>query len=187
MAVVVRSKWRKGGGERTLEERAGVIGANVWKIAMETFRRMEREGFRVGGDRQTIRIVTEFIAFLVQVTDRLVYGQLDEERRARFINALGHHLAETVQSNLLDLFGPGEYRADFIAALNARAQEYAECEYRASGPGYAFLRLLGERVFDAMAETDNKWVIEHVMEIEAPEMIKPLSKSVGEVLGIRSG
>jgi len=187
MAVVVRSKWRKGGGERTIEERAGVIGANIWKISMETFRRMEREGFRVGGDRQTIRILTEFIAFLVQVTDRVVYGQIDEDQRATLVNALGHHLANTVQSNLLDLFGPGEYRADFITALNERGREYAECEFRPDGPGYAFLRLLGEKVFDAMAETDNKWVIEHVMEIEAPEMIKPLRKSVGEILGIRTG
>ncbi len=186
MAVVVRSKWRKGGGERTLEERAGVVGANIWKIAMETFRHMEREGFRFASDRQTIRIVTEFIAFLVPVTDRIVYGQLSEEGRAKFINALGRHLADTVQNNLLDLFGPGEYRTDFIAALNARAREYAECEYRPAGPGYAFLRLLGEKVFDAMAQTDNKWVIEHVMEIEAPEMVKPLRKSVGEILGIKT-
>ena len=31
--ALVKTRWRKP-GERTLAERAGVIGANVWKIAL---------------------------------------------------------------------------------------------------------------------------------------------------------
>lgn len=186
MALVVKTKWRKR-GPRTLEERAGVVGFNVWKIAFETFKHMEGEGFRFASDVQSTNVLTELIAFLVQVTDRLIYGQLREDDRRLFINALGKHLADTMANNQLDLLGPGEYRAPFIAALNARARDYAACEYRGDGPGYAFLRCLGERVSDAMAVTDNKWVIEHVMEIEAPEMLKPLKRAVGEVLGVKAG
>jgi hypothetical protein len=186
MALVVKTKWRKG-GPRTLEERAGVVGFNIWKIAFETFKHMEGEGFRFATDRQTAEVLTELIAFQVQAADRMVYGRLAEDERARFINALGRHLAHTMENNLLDLLGPGEYRSPFIAALNARARDYAECDYRAEGPGYAFLRLLGAKVSEAMAATDNKWVIEHVMEIEAPPMIKHLKRTVGEVLGVKTG
>ena len=37
-----------------------------------------------------------------------------------------------------------------------------------------------------MAAIDNKWVLEHVMEIEAPEVIKTVKRVVGEVLGVKA-
>jgi len=46
--ALVKTRWRKK-GPRTVEERAGVIGANVWKIALEVFKHMEKEGFRFVG------------------------------------------------------------------------------------------------------------------------------------------
>jgi hypothetical protein len=35
-----------------------------------------------------------------------------------------------------------------------------------------------------MATSDNKWVIEQMMEIEAPEMIRLTKKLVGEAVGV---
>jgi len=184
MAIRMRTKWHTG-GSKTIEDRAGVVGFNIWKIAKETWVRMEREGFRAGEDKQLAAVLTEMIAFLVQVSDRLVYGQLSEEERARFINALGKHLAQTMQSNLLDMLGPGDHAAPFIDTLNARTADYAEFEFTDFAPSYGFLRYLGEKISEAMAATDNKWVIEHIIEIEAPEALKPIKKLVGEVLGVK--
>jgi hypothetical protein len=184
MAIRMHTKWNTG-GSKTIEDRAGVVGFNIWKISKETWIRMEREGFRAGEDRQLATVLTEMIAFLVQVSDRLVYGQLSEEERARFINALGKHLAHTMQSNMLDMFGPGDHTTPFINTLNARAADYAEFEFANFFPSYGFLRYLGEKMSEAMAATDNKWVIEHVIEIEAPEAMKPIKKLIGEVLGLR--
>ena len=184
MAIRMHTKWNSG-GTKTIEDRAGVVGFNIWKIAKETWVRMEREGFRAGEDRQLAAVLTEMIAFLVQVSDRLVYGQLSEEDRARFVNALGKHLAHTMQTNMLDMFGPGEYAKTFIDTLNTRAADYAEFEFTNFYPSYGFLRYLGEKMSGAMAATDNKWVIEHVIEIEAPEAMKPVRKLIGEVLGIK--
>jgi hypothetical protein len=45
-------------------------------------------------------------------------------------------------------------------------------------------RYLGDKVADAMAVTDAKWVLEHVMEIEAPEALKTLRRTLGQVLGM---
>jgi hypothetical protein len=36
-----------------------------------------------------------------------------------------------------------------------------------------------------MVATDNKWVIEQVIEIEAPAAMKPIRKLIGEVLGVK--
>jgi hypothetical protein len=88
------------------------------------------------------------------------------------------HLAATMENNQQDLFGPGEYRKPFIDRLNARFADYAGFEYRGGEPDYACLRFLGTQVADAMAEGDNKWVVEQVMEIEAPEMVRLVAKLI---------
>lgn len=181
LSVALKTRWRNK-GPRTLDDVASVVGFNVWKIALETFKHMEREGFRFASDAQVTQVMTEFIAFLVQSTDRLVYGRLGEADRALFINGLGKHLAKTMENNQMDLFGPGDYQAPFIDAMNRRSHDYAEYGYTADGPTYGYLRYLAERVSEAMAMTDAKWVVEHVMEIEAPDMLKFLKKLLTDAL-----
>ena len=126
--ALVKTRWRKKGA-RTLADRAGVIGANIWKIALEIFKHMEKEGFRFGSDRLVTVVLAEFIAFLVQLVDRSVYGKLSEPDRATLIGELVRHLASTMENNQLDLLGPGEHRKPFIDLLNARFEEYASFEY----------------------------------------------------------
>jgi len=184
MAIRMRTKWHTR-GPKSIEDRAGVVGFNIWKIANEAWKHMEREGFRPGGDRQVVQLIIELVAFLMQVSDRLVYGQLPEEERARFMNALGRHLAVTVQSNMIDMFGPGDYSAEFIAALNTRLADYNEFEFGDYQPSYAMLRYLGDRMAEAMTGTDSKWVVEQVIDIEAPDALERIKKLVHEVMGIK--
>jgi len=175
--ALVKTRWRKKGA-RTVDERAGVIGTNVWKIALEIFKHMEKEGFRFGSDRLTTEVIAEFIAFLVQLADRAVYGRLGEADRAALIGEVVRHLAATMENNQRDLFGPGEYRKPFIDLLNARFGEYAGFEYRDGAPGYPCLSFFAGKVADAMASGDNKWVVEQMMDIEAPEMVRLVRKLV---------
>jgi hypothetical protein len=186
MALRMKTRFR-GKGPKTIEDRANVIACNIWKVAQETVKHMEKESFQFSSDRQLSQVMTEMIAFLVQVADRIVYGQIPEEERRRFINALGRDLAAHMASNLDDILGKGDHGADFIATLNQRFGDYAECSYdRATGPSYGFLRYLGDKVAAVMAETDNKWVVEHVMEIEAPDAVKAIRRLVAEVLGVKA-
>ena len=179
---LIKTRWRNRKAPRTLEDCAGVIGANIWKIALEIYRHLEKDGFRFGSDKQVTAIITEFIAFLVQLTDRTVYGRRNDGDRATLINAVAAHLAKTMENNQLDLLGPGEYRAPFIQTLNHRCEDYAKFEYIDRDPGYACLRYFGDKVADAMASSDNKWVLEQMMEIEAPEMVRLIKKLVPEVV-----
>lgn len=186
MAIRVKTKFRKK-GPKTFEERASVVGVGIWKVAHEAFRHMGKENFAFASTDQVSAFITEFVAFLVQIVDRIIFGQIPETDRAVFINALGVHLAKTMQASQVDFKGPGDHMTPFIEKLNARLSDYAEFEYTAHGPGYAFLRYLGERVAEAMAVTENKWVLEYVMEVEAPEAIKVVKKVVGEVMGVKVG
>lgn len=181
LSVMLKTRWRNK-EPRTLDDLAGVVGFNIWKIAQETFRHMEGEAFRFGSDAQVTQVMTELIAFLVQGTDRMVYAQMEQTKRQTFMNGLGAHLAKTMANNQTDLLGPGAYETTFIETLNTRFSEYAEFHYGADGPSYSCLRFLGERVSEAMVVTDNRWVVEYIMDIEAPDMLKFLKKLLDDVL-----
>ncbi len=178
---LIKTRWRKK-GPRTLADRAGVIGANLWKFAVEFFKHLEKDGFRFGSDRLVTDVLTEFIAFLVQLVDRSVYGRLPEADRAALLSEVVRHLAATMENNQMDLFGPGEYRKPFIDALNARFAEYAQFDYRDGEPGYPCLRYFASRVSDAMAAGDNRWVTEQMIDVEAPEMVRLAKKLVEQAL-----
>lgn len=183
--ALVKTRWRKK-GPRTLAERAGVIGANLWKLSLEIFKHMEKEGFRFGSDRLVTGVLTEFIAFVAQLVDRAVYGRLSDAERATLIGAVAGHLAATMENNQRDLLGPGEYRKPFIDALNTRFGEYAEFACPAGEPSYACLRYFATKVSDAMTgaegSDDNKWVVEQMMDIEAPEMVRLVRKLVDQTV-----
>ena len=184
MAIRLKTKFRKQ-GPKTLEDRASVVATNIWRIAQETARHMEKEGYALGGDRQVVAMITEVIAFLIQIADRIVYGQLSEEERDRFINALGKHTARITTTNLAEFVGEGRYAREFVDTLNARLADYSELEFNGQDPSYTVLRYLGEKVSRAMEATDSKWVLEQVVDVEAPEAIKTIKKVVGQVLGVQ--
>ena len=179
--ALVKTRWRKKGA-RTLTERAGVIGANLWKLSIEIFKHMEKEGFRFGSDRLVTDVLAEFMAFMVQLADRAVYAKLSEADRAALIGEVVGHLASTMENNQRDLLGPGEYRKPFIDLLNARFAEYAGFAYSGAEPGYPCLRFFAAKVSDAMATGDNKWVVEEMMDIEAPEMVRLVRKLVEQTV-----
>ena len=179
--ALVKTRWRKA-GPRTLAERAGVIGANVWKVAVEIFRHMEKEGFRFSGDRMVTDVIAECIAFELQLVDRAVYPRLPAGDRATLVQELAGHVAHTFENNQVDLFGPGEYRKAFIDLINARFDVYSTFAYDAGGPGFECLRYFASQVAEAMAPAENKWVLEQVLEIEAPEMVRLMAKLVEQTV-----
>ncbi|MBT3196976.1 MAG: hypothetical protein HN344_04555, partial [Gammaproteobacteria bacterium] len=57
--------------------------------------------------------------------------------------------------------------------------------YGEEGPSYHFLRYFGEKVGAIMGkDQDNKWVIDQMMDIEAPDAIDALKKSIEGIVGI---
>ncbi len=180
--ALVKTRWRKKGA-RTLPELAGILGANVWKIALEVFKHMEKEGFRFGSDLMVTNVLAEFIAFLVHLIDRSVHAKLAESDRATLIAETVHHLAATMENNQQDLLGPGDYRKPFIGLLNTRFASYATFDFPGASPDYPCLSFFSAKVSDAMvsdpeASGDNKWVIEQIMDIEAPEMVLLVQKLI---------
>ena len=196
MAIRLKTRWheskrvRKGKRNvstvKTIEDRASVVGFNIWKVVQQTLRNMmEEEEFSFKDDRQTFVLITEMLAFLVNIVDRMVYGQISEEDRGKLINTVAQHLGNTLHTNMMDTFGEGEYVQPFYELLNNRFGEYAECSYENGGPGFNFKRVAAAHIAEVMQQADNKWVLEWVMDIEIPKAVPMVQKLVAQSLGVK--
>lgn len=187
MAIRIKSTWhqskRNKPSHKTLDDHAGALAFIIWRVSLEGAKKLHGEGFNYLSDRERVGVISEFVAFLVHSADRLAYEQLDDEDRARFINGLGQRLADQVQDNLADIAGPGDYRPPFIRMLNERLSDYAKLSFRNSEPGYDFLRYFGAQVLKIMGEDQtNRWVIDQIMDVEAPDVFNKLKSSMGNLL-----
>ena len=195
MAVRLKSRWHRsrrarrgaGGASRPkgLEDLASAVAFNIWKLAKDVFTHMEREGFRFPEDRQAVDLMNEVMAFCLHVVDRMVYGRLAEEERARLVNAVAGRLMDAMVENETELLGPGDYRPALVALLNERLGEYAACSFDEEGPGYDFKVLLGQHAARLMAPGEEKWVVEQVVDVEAPRVLEKLMPMVENLLGLR--
>ena len=178
----VKSKWNLRDRERSLSETGGALAFILWRIAQQGTLNLENEGFQTDTNAQRLDIITEFLAFLVHLVDRMTADRFTMEQRQEFIGSLARHLADTMQENRTDAQGKGEYRQPLIDRLNERAVDYAEFTFSDNEPGFAFRRYFGENVRMVMGERDNKWITDQVMDIEVPEAMNPLRKALRDLL-----
>ncbi|OED38815.1 hypothetical protein AB833_18145 [Chromatiales bacterium (ex Bugula neritina AB1)] len=170
--------------EKSLADQASALAYIIWKVALNKAINLHAEDFRYDDDRQRIGVITEFVAFQIQHVDRLSHHYEVGADRAGFIQALCGHVAEQMQDNLTDIAGPRNYKTPFVALLNRRFSDYARLEYREEQPGYGLLRYLGHSVLELMGEDQtNRWVIDQIIEIDAPDMAEQITRSAGRLFG----
>jgi len=179
----VKSKWNIKDRERTLAEIGGAAAFILWRIAQQGTLNLENEGFQTDSNAQRLDVMSEFLTFLVHIVDRLKADQLTQEQRQEFITALARSLSDQVQENRTDAQGKGEYRQPFINLLNIRAADYAGFSVTDGVPGYSMKRYFGEQVRAVMGARDNQWIIDQVMDIEVPEALQPLNRSLANLFG----
>jgi len=189
MAIRIKDKWHQSRRNRptakSLQDSAGALAFIGWRIALDKAQNLNREGFRYDSDVERIGVISELVAFEIQVADRLAYEFLDDEDRTVFVNALGQRFADHMQENLSDLDGPRNYRDAFVALLNERLGDYAHLTFESGEPGFDFLRYLGVKVLGVLGEDQtNRWVLDQIVAIEAPELAEKIRKSVFNLLSV---
>ena len=180
MSLRLKSHWHKD-KHRSLDEISSAIGFIIWKIAANGLLELENEGFATYSNDHRLNVVAEYLAFMLQVTDRMVYERLDAEERAEFINGLANYLAMTFVENKQELYGAGDYRTGFIALLNERAEQYASLTFADNEAKLDFLRLFGDSIQAIMGDKDKKWISQYIIEVEAPPAVKRLAKSMDDL------
>ena len=182
MVIRIRSRFHRSTRERTPAELASVIAMLGWKLSQDAIRRMREAQFDIDIGRQYFDFVCEFLAFVLHSADRVAYRALDAEKRAGFTTALALRLAEVVEDNrdmLIRESAAGACRRHFIDLANQRGAEYADFGYaEAEGPDFGFCRYFGSRLLDIVPEKDHAWVIDQIIEIEAPEAVEAIERTL---------
>ncbi|MBI5912459.1 MAG: hypothetical protein HY848_21220 [Betaproteobacteria bacterium] len=182
MAIRIRSHFHREGRERSAAELASVIAMLGWKLSQDAIRRMRAARFDIDIGRQYFDFVCEYLAFMLHAADRVAYRALDAGKRSEFTTALALKLAEVVEDNRDMLVAepePGRCRRHFIALANLRGADYADFAYEEKeGPDFGFRRFFGSRLLDIVPQKDHAWVIDQIMEIEAPEAVKALERTL---------
>lgn len=181
MAIRIRSSFHARGRPRTMAELASVIAMLGWKLAVDSIKRMREAKFDIDLGRAYFDFVCEYLAFLAHAADRIAHRDLEPAPRQEFTTALALRLADVVEDNadmLLGVAVAGECRTHFLEIFNSAGADYAEYDYAAAGPVFGFRRCFAARVREGMPEKDQTWVYDQVMEIEIPEGIKALEKTL---------
>ena len=180
MAIRIRSSFHDGRA-RSMGELAGVIALLAWKLAIESIKRMRAAEYDIDLGNAYFDFVCEFMVFLAQAADRVAYRDLTEEQRSEFTTALAQRMATAVEDNsdmLLVDVTPGKCRRHFLDLFNRRGMEYADHGYTEKGPDFGFRRCFAACLQDVLPEKDRLWAVDQVMEIESPEAIKALEKTL---------
>jgi hypothetical protein len=182
LAIRIRSHFHSGGRERSAAELASVIAMLAWKLSQDAIRHMRAAQFDIDIGSQYFDFVCEYLAFMLHAADRVAHRVLVADKRIAFTTALALKLAEVVEDNrdmLIAAPAPGRCRHHFIALANQRGADYADFGYdEKEGPDFGFRRFFGSRLLAIVPQKDHAWVIDQVMEIEAPEAVKALESTL---------
>ena len=178
MAIRIKSHWSNDQAQRSLPEIATALAFIAWRIAVDKAINLHCERFVYTDDAQRLSVIHEYLAFLIQLADRLAHGRMPDEQRRTLVTSLVRKAIEHVQDNNQDLLGPANYGSPFIDLLNQRSDEYADFQVDQDGPSYAFLRHLGFEIQRLMGiGQENRWVIDQVMDKDGWDAYKSFAKA----------
>ncbi len=189
MAIRIRNKFHDK-RERTPAELAGAVAVPSWKLAIESIGRMRRAEYDIDIGRPYYEFVSEFLVYLAVAADRIAHRELEPEARVEFTTALVKTMARFVEENrgmLLGAAEPGECERDFVARFNRRSADYAEFSYGDDGPDFGFRRYFASCLQEVLPEKDRLWVIDQAMDIESPEALKALEKTLAGLFAANAG
>jgi hypothetical protein len=193
-AMRIKSRWFKGGGERSPAEQASAMAFIVFRVANQMLKRMRGASFDIDAGTPYFAFMREVLVFLIAVTDRIGHARLEPAAREEFTVALVRHVARTLAENERDLLGPEaegapSYGDTFIDLVNEVTQHYAEfgaepgVDDPAAGfrPDFDFLRYLGSRIEPTLPPKDRPWVLDQVMAVEAPQAVAVVQGSMRDL------
>lgn len=177
-----RNKWKKTGKQRSAGDNAAALGYIIWQMALSGAKKLHLEDFRYDDDDQRVGVIEEYLSFLVHIADRLSFETMAPDERLNFISDVARACARHLQRNKEEVIGDGDHNTAFLDLVNRRAGEYSACAFRGE-PSYSMLRALGAHIQNIMgSDQTNKWVIDQVMEIDAPDLCRQLSESFDSLL-----
>jgi hypothetical protein len=189
----VKSHWFKAQAPHSAEQQAGAMAFIAWRAARHMLQRLRDAGFEIDAGAAYFAFLREASVFLIAVIDRIAFARLDAAQREAFTATLVQRVADTYADNAADLIGPRAdgtpHRDAFIDAANELLTHYGEFgadprpDDAAGGftPDFAFMRYFGARVADTLPPHDQRWVLDPVMAIEAPQAVQTVQRAMRDL------
>lgn len=181
----VKNRWFNSERPKSVGEVAGAVAFIVWRIAQQVLRNMRHADFEIPPGPKYFDFLSEWLVFLIQIADRIAYARMNAEERYTFTSALANRVGEILADNRQDLLGDplGEQRVDgckgsFIDLLNLRSADYADFNFDGTDVDYGFRRYLADRLTYVVGDRDTVWVHDQVMEIEVPQAVEVVCRSM---------
>jgi len=178
----VKSTWHKT-QVKTIDDIAGALAFNSWRITKNHLTDLINKAYVIEKD-QVFDVIREYMCYLIQCVDRLAFDVLDTKKRQELIIAIAKQSADYYQENKQERIGEGDHWQEFIDTYNLRSQDYSDYEFSEGEPNYLFMRYFGEKVQKAMTEVDEKWIIQQIVEIQAPKAFQSIKKSVDDLVSV---
>ncbi|CAC9583537.1 hypothetical protein BHECKSOX_1480 [Bathymodiolus heckerae thiotrophic gill symbiont] len=178
----IKSTWHKT-QVKTIDEIAGALAFNSWRITKNHLTDLINKAYVIE-KAQVFDVIREYMCYLIQCVDRLAFDILDSKKRQELIVAMAKQSADYYQENKQERIGEGDHWQEFINTYNLRSKDYSDYEFSEGEPNYLFMRYFGEKVQKAMTEVDEKWIIQQIVEIQAPKAFEAIKKSVNMLVAV---
>jgi hypothetical protein len=181
MRLRIKTVWfKKGEGPREDDQTGSVIAANIWKISDQVVTRLSKADYDIITPQRGFKIIGETIAFLLHISDRMIYERVDEERRASLIQFTAGRLAEIMEQNIHDLLGDFDhpYQETFLDFLNRRNEDYATFDFVPEKPDFSVFRYFGNAIREDLEKQDQPWIVDQLTEIDGPDAVETLVKVI---------
>lgn len=187
MALRIKSQWFQAEAPKSAQQTASAMAFIAWRVTQNMLKQMRQAQFDIDVGPQYFAFLREVLVFLIQVVDRMAYERMTPELRSDFTTALVRRVAEILEESELEWLPPpalGEQsrRNQFIDLCNEQAEAYADFSCGPQGPDFGFVRYLGSRIETLMPAKDQRWVIDQIMAIEAPEALRMVQRGLEGVL-----
>jgi hypothetical protein len=179
----VKSKWHKD-AVKTVDEIASALAFNTWRITKNNLEDLINEGFTIEKN-QVFGVISEYLCFLIQCVDRLIFQKTSLDNRRQILILLARQSADYFHEEKTERIGEGSHWDDFVNLYNSRAQDYSEFRFNLDGPDYHFLRYFAEKTKSVMTQLDEKWVVQQMIEIQAPKAFDEINKSVENLMQVK--
>jgi hypothetical protein len=178
--VRVKSKWNRKDKTHSVEEIGAALAFIAFRIAQNGVLTLENNDYQTDTQAQRLQIIAEFLYFTIHLIDRMTIDRFNDEDRLRFMTELASKSAKNIEDNTRDILGKGDYRQGFIDTLNQRMSDYAEFLYDKDdgGPSFPMRRFFGDLVTQQMGEKNKRWVTDQIIDIEVPEILTTLNRSL---------
>lgn len=183
MAIIrIKTTWFNKDAGRANDETASVLALNMWKQASKAVDDISKADYDIVNLGRGFGIIAEMSAFMLHIADRMLYGRVDEARREGLIAAAGARLADFVEQNVRELANDPssdrDYAGEFLDFLNRRSEDYATFDFPPDEPNFPVKRYLANAVRERMEGQDQMWIIDQVIEFQAPEATATVKKLV---------